>query len=137
MQDIDVHKSRDRTKLSCKIFEFENFYFSIGAQLWLTKQKFSGLDLKVHIDNNIPDSLDKEKLTSLTQSSLNSDSSYQDQEDFQKYIEQIKEEYLENIDKFTDTKILGHIHNFHDIWGNEIENIVNLYKVKYDKKDIF
>lgn len=96
----------------------------------------SGLDLKAHRDNSIPDSVDKEKLTSLTQSSLHTEYSYQHHRDFEKYIVQIKDEYLENIDQFTEKRILGHINNFKDTWGNEIQNILNLYKVKYDKKDI-
>lgn len=76
-----------------------------------------------------------EKLTSVTQTSLISEESSKSQADFQENIQQIKEMYIQSIEKFAEKKILRHIHNFKEVWANEIRNILNLFKVKYDKKD--
>lgn len=98
---------------------------------------FSGLDLRILRDKLLSNPIEVEKLTSLSQSSINTTSTCEDQKTFLHDILQLKEEYLKNIDKFAENKLMFHITNFKEIWGNEIKSILCLYKVKYDKKDIF
>lgn len=78
-----------------------------------------------------------EKLTSLTQTSIISEVSDDKDKDYVAWIKQLKEEHLGNLDEYVKKNLLEQIKNFRDLWGNEIQNIMDLYKLKYDKANIF
>lgn len=94
------------------------------------------MDLKAFTTTTMTDWSEIKKLSSLTQSSLTGELSDKP-EDFLKQIKEIKKKYLMNIDNFANNKLINHIENFKYVWGGEIKKIVDLYKVKYDKRDIF